>query len=92
MPNENWVEGKWTEFKGEVQKMWGNLTDDDLEQTKGNIKSIGGLIQQKYGNAEDRVHERLDEIGKRFSSAATNATEDAKQDLSSAVRRDDAAH
>lgn len=64
--NENTIKGKWLEIKGEVQKAWGKLTDDDLEKTKGDIKSIGGLIQQKYGNAQQDSRERLDGIFKRF--------------------------
>ena len=46
--NENTIKGKWLEIKGDIQKAWGKLTDDELEKTKGDMKAIGGLIQQKY--------------------------------------------
>ncbi len=32
--NKDQVSGKWTEIKGDIQKAWGNLTDDELEKNK----------------------------------------------------------
>ena len=64
--NENIIKGKWLEMKGDIQKAWGKLTDDDLEKTKGDLKSISGLIQQKYGEAHDKSSAKLAEIFGRF--------------------------
>jgi uncharacterized protein YjbJ (UPF0337 family) len=64
--NANTVEGKWKEIKGEVQKAWGKLTDDELEQTKGEMKAVGGLIQQKYGENQDHYGKKLSDIYKDF--------------------------
>ncbi len=83
--NEDIIKGKWQDFKGEVQKAWGNLTGDELEQTKGNLKSIGGLIQKKYGHTKEEVSEKLESIYNKFSenakSAAQEKTEKVKNDL-----------
>ena len=38
--NENTIKGKWLEIKGDVRKAWGKLTDDELEQTKGDMTAI----------------------------------------------------
>ncbi len=65
--NENTIKGKWQEIKGEVQKAWGRLTDDELEKTKGDAKAIAGLIQQRYGEAQDKASEKLSGIFERFS-------------------------
>lgn len=65
MNTENF-KGKWTEFKGEVRKAWGNLTGDELEQTKGDLTAIKGLIQQKYGESQTDIHQRLAEIADRY--------------------------
>ncbi len=43
--NQSQMAGKWKEIKGEIRKAWGELTDDEVEQTKGNMESISGLIQ-----------------------------------------------
>jgi uncharacterized protein YjbJ (UPF0337 family) len=59
MINENLLKGKWQELKGEVQKLWGRLTDDELDQTKGEAKSLGGLVQQKYGIKEEEFRDKV---------------------------------
>lgn len=64
--NQEILKGKWTEIKGEIQKTWGNLTGDDLEKTKGNLKSIAGLLQQKYGLAQEDASEKITELYSRF--------------------------
>ncbi len=65
--NENTLGGKWLEIKGEVQKAWGNLKDDDLEKTKGDFKVLLGLIQQKYGAAQESSSKKLTEIFHKFA-------------------------
>lgn len=73
--NTDTFKGKWKEFKGELRNTWGNLTDDELEQTKGNLTSIGGLIQQKYGHAKDEISRKLNELKDKFSASASDAAE-----------------
>jgi uncharacterized protein YjbJ (UPF0337 family) len=90
--NQSNLEGKWKEIKGEIKTMWGNLTGDDLEKTKGNVDSIVGLIQQKYGTAKDEISEKVkglfskyegDAIEKKDSvlKTAADQTEAAKDKL-----------
>ena len=70
--NETIIKGKWTEIKGEIQKVWGNLSHDEIEKNKANLTSIAGLIQQKYGTAQEEVKTRLHEIVARFSEKVEN--------------------
>jgi uncharacterized protein YjbJ (UPF0337 family) len=70
--NENLLKGKWTELKGEVQKIWGRLTDDELEQTKGEAKSLGGLVQQKYGIKEEEFRDKVNGILNKFEPSKMN--------------------
>ncbi len=39
----NWdqVAGNWKQFEGKVQSQWGKLTNDDLQQVKGDQKISG---------------------------------------------------
>ena len=76
--NESTMSGKWTEIKGEIQQMWGKLTHDDLDRTKGNISAIGGLIEQHYGETKDAVAKKLDEIFQKSGQAVANKSEQAK--------------
>lgn len=79
--NENTIKGKWLEIKGDIQKAWGKLTDDELEKTKGDAKAISGLIQQRYGEAQERSSEKVNEIFKKFESSKDQAVHNTKETL-----------
>lgn len=81
--NENVVKGKWLEIKGDVQKAWGLLTNDELDKTAGDMKAISGLIQQKYGKAESGYDKKLSEIFHRFEDQKDKTLEKMKQKLKS---------
>ncbi len=66
--NQNLAKGKWLEIKGDLQKMWGKLTDDELEESKGDIKKIAGLIQQRYGDTQMAFTEKLSSIFKKYGN------------------------
>lgn len=55
------ISGNWKQFKGNVKKQWGKLTDDDLEQVKGQRDVLAGKIQERYGIAKDEANRQLDE-------------------------------
>lgn len=79
--NKNTIKGKWLEFKGEVQKAWGRLTDDELEATKGDVKSVGGLIQQKYGREQEGWQSSFDSMVDKFKDSKDEAVESTKDKL-----------
>jgi uncharacterized protein YjbJ (UPF0337 family) len=81
IPNENMIKGKWLETKGDIQKAWGKLTDSELEQTKGDVKAISGLIQQKYGEAQDQLETKLHKIFEKFNVKKDQSIEAAKDQL-----------
>jgi uncharacterized protein YjbJ (UPF0337 family) len=64
--NRNRMEGSWEQVKGQVQKMWGKLTNDDLDVIEGNRKLLAGKIQERYGiaeeDAEDQIRKWNDEV------------------------------
>ena len=66
MLNDDVMKGKWKEIKGSIQKAWGDLTDDDLEGSKGDMNKISGLIQQKYGMKKEEVSLKLNDLVSRF--------------------------
>ena len=80
--NNNIIEGKWLELKGEVQKAWGNLTNDELDKTKGDFKAISGLIQQRYGEAEVGFGKRLEGIFKKFQEKKDDIVKEVKNVVS----------
>lgn len=79
--NQDTVTGKWREIKGEVQKAWGKLTSDELEETKGDMKSIAGLVQQRYGENKEQFEKKFSEITQRFANSKDAAVDKVKTHL-----------
>ena len=55
------IEGNWRQVKGEVQKQWGKLTNDELDEIKGDREKLLGKIQERYGIARDQVRKDIDD-------------------------------
>lgn len=60
--NKDIFEGKWDQVKGNVQKNWGKLTDDDMDVIKGNTTILAGKIQEKYGITKDEAEKEIDKF------------------------------
>lgn len=52
-------EGTWQRFKGSVREQWGDLTDDEVEQGRGNLEQLIGSIKQKTGEATDSIRDAI---------------------------------
>lgn len=79
--NKNIVVGKWTEIKGDLQKTWGKLTDNELEETKGDIKAIRGLLQQRYGEVQEDFGKKVSDIFEKFGAKRDYAVDAVKQSM-----------
>lgn len=71
--NAEIFQGKLKEISGELRKKWGELTDDEIERTKGNSQALAGLVQQKYGmkkeEAEREVKTVFGDLEKKYSQS-----------------------
>lgn len=65
--NTDILEGKWKQLKGSVQAKWGEITDDEFEQVKGNRERLIGLVQEKYGKKKDDVRREVDDYLKSIN-------------------------
>ncbi|MBK5253301.1 MAG: CsbD family protein [Peptostreptococcaceae bacterium] len=63
--NKDIMEGKWEQVKGEVQKKWGKLTDDDLDVIKGDAKKLAGKLQEKYGMTKEEAEKAVEDVGQQ---------------------------
>lgn len=68
MLNQEQFNGKWTEIKGGLRNLWGKLTDDELEQFKGNITEVTGLVERKYGETKEEIRSKLDRLMDSFDN------------------------
>lgn len=57
--NKDIIQGNWKMVKGEVQKQWGKLTNDNLDQIEGSREKLSGLIQKNYGVAKDEAEKQI---------------------------------
>ncbi len=90
MVSQQVLKGNWNEISGELRSKWGQLTNDELQQYKGDMTQLVGYIQRKTGETKDRIESFLNNLGDKgsgildkASSAASNvasqAYETAKQ-------------
>ena len=59
--NADHFKGKWNQFKGELKKKWGKITDDDLTTVEGDYDKFKGLMQERYADRKDEVSTWADE-------------------------------
>ena len=44
-----------------MREKWGQLTDDEVEQVKGERDQLVGKVQERYGYAKERAEREVDE-------------------------------
>jgi uncharacterized protein YjbJ (UPF0337 family) len=66
--NDDIIKGKWRQLKGDVQKKWGKLTDDDFDKINGNREKLLGRIQENYGIARDEAEKQVKEWEKTLAA------------------------
>jgi uncharacterized protein YjbJ (UPF0337 family) len=63
MGNGTWsqIKGNWNQFTGSVREKWGELTDNDVQEAKGEREQLIGRIQERYGIARQEAEKQVDE-------------------------------
>jgi uncharacterized protein YjbJ (UPF0337 family) len=69
--NRDQFSGQWKQVKGEVQRMWGKLTNDDLDQVEGNATKLIGRLQTRYGYAKEEAEAEFDRFLNEYPEPAT---------------------
>lgn len=60
--NRDQIEGKWTEIKGQIREAYGDLTDDEIEQLRGDHDQLVGRLQNMVGDSKEDVRSTVDRI------------------------------
>ncbi len=63
--NSDQAKGKWKQMKGQVQKQWGKLTNDDLDRMEGTRTELEGKVQEAYGISKEEAKKQVDEFYKK---------------------------
>jgi len=77
--NKNILQGDWNLLKGKVKEKWGKLTDDDLTQIKGKRDQLLGIIQKKYGLAQEKAENELSEWEKHINKECKSCSHDTEK-------------
>lgn len=75
--NQRFIEGSWNQVKGRLRERWCQLTDNELEEARGDTKALVGLIQKKTGEATGDVEAYLEDTASEGASVADRAKETA---------------
>jgi uncharacterized protein YjbJ (UPF0337 family) len=63
--NKDIIQGKWKQMRGEMKRLWGNITDDEFDKIEGDRDKLIGILQEKYGYSREKAEE---EVGRCFES------------------------
>lgn len=55
-------DGAWNRLKGKVREEYGDVTDQQLEELRGNWEQFVGFVQQKSGKAADTIEQSFREL------------------------------
>lgn len=65
--NRNISEGKWKQLRGEIRSTWAELTDDEIDATRGKFDVLAGVLQEKYGLAHEEIIRKLSALKRAFN-------------------------
>ncbi len=68
--NNDIFSGNWKKLKGEIQKQWGQLTNDRIDEIEGNREKLLGTLQEDYGIAREEAEEQIKTWEKSMEKAA----------------------
>lgn len=60
--NEDILKGNWNKFAGKLREEFGELTEDDWMEAKGERQQIVGRLQERYGYDKARAERELDRV------------------------------
>jgi uncharacterized protein YjbJ (UPF0337 family) len=59
--NTDILQGRWEQLKGKARIKWGKLTNDDIDQIKGQRQTLVGKLRERYGLAQERAEQDVDD-------------------------------
>jgi len=89
MINQQTLQGNWTQLTGKLRTKWGQLTDDELQQARGSVDQLIGLIHSKTGEGREAIEEFLDNATATGASAVSQTADKVRKfshDASEAVQ------
>ena len=54
-------DGIWDQVRGKAREEWAELTDDEIEEARGNWQQFVGVVKEKTGQGADVVETKFRE-------------------------------
>lgn len=54
--------GRWDQVRGKIREEWAEVTDQHLEEARGNFEQLVGKIKETTGETADKIERKLQEI------------------------------
>lgn len=54
------LKAKWNKIRGNVQRQWGKLTDDDMDIIDGDTNILVGKLQERYDISEEEARKHVE--------------------------------
>lgn len=77
--NENVIKGQWKMITGELRKKWGALTDDELDEVKGDTRKLEGLMQKKLGMKQEDAHREVNKFMEDYEKSHPQSGQSGQQ-------------
>ena len=68
MLTQEQIQGKWAEIKGGIRNVWGNISEDELDQINSNIQSVPALVAKKYSESNESILKKLATLMETFDN------------------------
>lgn len=75
--NQQVVEGSWDQVKGKLRERWGQISEDELEEARGNMDQLVGLIEERTGEARGEIESYLERVASDAVSSVDRVKEAA---------------
>ena len=77
--NKEQFKGNWKQFKGEVKKKWGQISDNDLLEMEGDYDKFLGVLQKRYGDKKEEVERWANDWYQRHETQLRKSSESRNQ-------------
>jgi uncharacterized protein YjbJ (UPF0337 family) len=68
MLTERQFELNWGEIKGGLRNLWGALTDEELEEVRGNLYEVSSIVEGRYGESKTEIRHKIDQLLASFDN------------------------
>jgi len=89
--NQQTLEGNWNQIRGEITKKWGQCSAQELQEVRGNVDKLVGMIQTKTGEGRESIMKYLEQLTASGASTVAQVAENLREQTDRALQSAQAA-